>query len=607
MSDTFNYTLIKNDEGNFVVRSTVKSFNLDHVTDKDIVSFYKNFSEVASFDTGLLPLDGTGVLAIRTAGFHTQIVTQHAPGHYHVNWGAHEGDVSAKTYYVAQPYRVVIGDFENGNLLGARMFYSPYPITSPNNQLYHVNLPNINCKGYRGNGVGWICLYHKDDWSHLPFNEKVARFIERCSGVETYNDANMSETDGPRFYASKGKPTYFTDPSQWQDMSTVKGYQWTLDEDLLIPVLVQDMDHQDKHVDGGQPLTLAMAMLGSYQAYYSDKSIPKHYNIVSRSDMDLNNENIGSFFKRSFAVAPVSYSHNAKDDPYNFTLSHREKNGSATLDPFVTHNVSQWVCDSCEESFSDDYSSNSVYSGNQQVCDDCYQEQYIYIQSAETHFHYDDSNLHYIESSSEYFHEDYDSIDSCGECGEKYAASGKTLHSQNLLQKNFYPIQDDKSFCLDCFKGLIDSEELNPGSCFSCSRTIVHNETGWNNIYPTVNALVPDESGVMSMKYVSFCNLCKHNHVICPCGLIKDPSSVNAANCTPTPIDSIVNPSIIASSSKLTVNQCCDTCLGPISFEDSELKANFVPFNIENFKLAVQTHYYQNVPYISSEQHDDIF
>jgi hypothetical protein len=153
-TNNINYS-ITNQDGALVMRSTVKSFNLDHVTDKDIVSFYRNFSSYAMFDTGLMPLSGTGVLAIRSAGNHTQITFQHEPQINHINWGANEGDRDAVTYTVAQPYRIWIGDLVDGNLYGARMFYSPYPITSPDQQLYHLNLPNTNCKGYRGNGVGW--------------------------------------------------------------------------------------------------------------------------------------------------------------------------------------------------------------------------------------------------------------------------------------------------------------------------------------------------------------------------------------------------------------------------------------------------------------------
>lgn len=604
MSDTFNYTLVKNDEGNFVVRGTVKSFNLDHVTDKDIVSFYQNFSEIASFDTGLLPLDGTGVLAVRTAGFQTQIVTQHAPGVYHVNWGAHEGDRHAKAYYVAQPYRIVIGDFEHGQLLGARMFYSPVPITSPNNTLYHVNLPNINCKGYRGNGVGWICLYHKDDWSTLPFNEKVTRFIERCSGVETYNDANMSETDGPRFYAAKGKPLYFTDPAHWQEKSTNEGFIWTLDDQLLIPVLVKDMDNQDRHVDDGQPLTLAMAMLGNYQAYYTDTNIPKMYNVISRSDMQLENKHIADFFKKSFATAPVTYAHRPKDDPYNFTVNHRDKNGSAVLE-VKDHEDEEdnWVCDCCEESYSQDEGMNSV-SNDQVVCEPCFNEYYVYIESAETHFHYDDSGMIYVENNNSYYHCDYDTIENCDECHENYAASGNNSHAYEKVMINFYPLQtQDTKLCRDCFDDYISSEELSTDTCYTCDRPVI-TSTGYSSTYPTVTSLVPQEDGTMNSKNVTFCNHCAPKYLVCPCGLIKSKDQT-FANCTPTPVASY------ATSSTLVVNKCCDTCLGDITFDqEGNAQAQFVPvIDKSNFDKMLNTFYHVNVPYIalSKNEEDDIF
>ena len=114
-----NYTFINN-EGNFVFRSNVNSFGLDHVTDKDVTSFYTNFSSSSYFDTGLLPVDGTGLLSIRKAGNHTQIAYQHAPGKYYINWGSYEGDHEARKYYVAQPYRIVVADLLNGNIYGAR-------------------------------------------------------------------------------------------------------------------------------------------------------------------------------------------------------------------------------------------------------------------------------------------------------------------------------------------------------------------------------------------------------------------------------------------------------------------------------------------------------
>jgi hypothetical protein len=598
MSDTFNYSLVATEEGAFAVRSTVKSFNLDHVTDKDIVSFYKSFSQYASFDTGLMPLDGTGVLAIRTAGPHTQVVTQHKPGIYHINWGSHEGDSNAKAYYVAQPYRIVIGDFKNGQLLGAKMFYSPLPITSPDNQLYHVNLPNINCKGYRGNAVGWICLYHKDDWSSLPFNEKISRFIERCSGVETYNDANMSETDGPRFYASHNKPSYFWDPAQWENKSGTDGYQWTLDDTLLIPVKVKDMDNQSQHDDNGIPLTLAMAMLGNYQAYYSDGEHTKMYNKVSRSDVDLNNKDIANFVKASFASASVTHVHQSKDNPYDFTIAHREQNGSATLDTSMlwtssdqdeNNDENSWVCSNCEELISDEDPANDVDDND--ICGYCVENHYVYIKSVGKYFHQESSNLVYVESTDSWYHAIHDTIIECKHCSTAYGESGDGILQLKTLEAKFHKLQDSSITCQSCFISHIENNDLESGECLSCKKTIV-TSTGWESIYPqvktvSIDVLNPDNS---HYEYVSFCDSCAPNFFVCPCGLIKDKSETQFGSCTPTPIASY------SDSVALSVTSCCGTCLGNVTEDQSGMMvANFDPTVPAFVQIVAKHKIYHNI------------
>jgi len=304
-----DYTFVQENDS-IVFRSKVKSFDLDHVTDKDLASFYMSFSKYATFDTGFLPVDGTGLLGIRKAGDHTQVVYQHKPGTYYVNWGQYEKDVNAKNYYLAQPYRIIIVDFLNDNLLGARTFYSPIPVTHPDTVLYHVNLPNINCKGYRGNAVGWICLYHNEDWSNLPFNERLIKAIDRCSGTEAYNDQNMSETDGPRFYSEhyKNNPDYqyLWDPKEWQNKTVKEGSDWTL-SDIWIPVRVSSIDSQSQHVPNGQYLTLQMAVCGDYQAYYGDKYIPKPINAIQRNEFSNGIKLITNWFTRAFVSAKTKY------------------------------------------------------------------------------------------------------------------------------------------------------------------------------------------------------------------------------------------------------------------------------------------------------------
>lgn len=590
MTDKFNYSIVQKDDGNFSIRSSVRSYDIDHISDKDIISFYKSFSSFASFDTGLLPLDGTGVLAIRSAGPHTQIVAQHAPGLYHVNWGDHEGDSKARTYYVAQPYRIVIGDFEHGNLLGARMFYSPYPITSPSNVLYHVNLPNINCRGYRKNGVGWICLYHKEDWSSLPFNEKVSRFIERCSGVETYNDANMSETDGPRFYASMNKPAHLCDPAKWESYSSENGHLWTLDPDLWIPVLVNGLDDQEAHHLNGTPLTLAMAMLGNYRAYYTDSSVPKFYNIVSRSDLNFNSSQIADMIKRAFASAPVENNFNKKDDPYSFTVESRQTQGAEKLNPslFSNHDEDEddCMCDVCEEDFnSDDLTSTSDGSV---VCSNCLSSTYCYIDSVDGWFHVENDSIFWSEDQDQYFHDAYDSVFLCSKCCDASGVSGNAPNSLELLNAYIYHASEDMGLlCKSCFYDYVE-DTSNLVHCKFCNKMLIDSsENGYKHSFPET---IDDGSGKLSTSKSYICYTCSPKFVYCPCGLIKQKEDVS----------SVCEPTLIDEDNQAYVSKCCASCIGNIhSDNEGNLVADYVPFSDQVTKLMIPTKNYNLSNYIT--------
>lgn len=614
MSGNFNYSLVKNDEGNIVVRSVVNSYNLDHVTDKSVVSFYNNFSSYASFDTGLLPLDGTGILAIRSAGPHTQVVTQHKPGMYYVNWGAHEGARDAKAYYVAQPYRVVIGDFVNGNLLGARMFYSPVPITSPDNPLYHVNLPNINCKGYRGNGVGWICLYLNDDWSNLPFNEKVTRFIERCSGVETYNDANMSETDGPRFYQSYDKPSYFWDPSDWQSHSEANGYEWTLDDNLLIPVLVRGLDDQTSHYNSGVQLTFGMAILGNYQAYYTDTDIPKMYNVVSRSDLDITPEQVSNLVTRSFANAPATYVYNSKNNPYDFTIQHRKENGAEVAKPLPLFEDSEdhftWTCSCCEEDFDQDETPIQSEHENS-ICSICATDSYTYLEHLDMYVHNDSTKLYYSEALSEYFHEDYDSIFTCDSCYEHFGSYKQTSLSLNNLNKFIYKLPTsvpaEFAICRSCYESHYENNYENDNNyslntCHGtlCNRLIILSDADDSDFIKHYSHIVslspniddPDKPHVNTIQY--FCTSCAPSYYVCPCGILKNKhnSQLNPVSQTNFSVETSLG------FEEVCVSACCDDCVGSVSVEEfnSGMNSKYQPFNINYVKTYVSLGLHKDNP-----------
>lgn len=360
-------------------KSSIIVGNIENSESKELNAVFKSISDIAFFDTGILPLDGSGTLMIRQALGHCQVVFQHKPGIYRVIWGGHEGDKEAVHYELAMPYRIVIGDFVDNEFYGARHFYSPTPITNLDQVMFHVNLPNLNCKGYgHGNGVGWICLYHnKPSIASLDLGQKIANLIERAGGGEAYNDANMKETDGPRFYeekyASNLEFEYLWNPESWESMSLSNGIDWVLDPDLWIPVVVKGLDDQCAHHDGddGSYLTLRMAVEGKYNAYYGDTHKPKNYQKFIRKDLDSPSNNlvfnkIQSAFKK------------AQPEVIQEQQIHK---------PIVPFSSNFATCKICQEVYG---SSNVVPFENGSACISCAETVLGTCASCDQHKHYAD-------------------------------------------------------------------------------------------------------------------------------------------------------------------------------------------------------------------------
>lgn len=237
----------------------------------------------ADIDSGFIP---PGVISIRRRAGQEQFVIVQPPGKYSIYWGPREGSASAKVYGLAFPFQIIIGDFIDGSFLGARMFYSPVMPLNFDTPLYLANVPNYNIRGYHFGSssevsVGWLCLYHtqRDQMQSASLAEKASHVVNRVSGSEAYNDANMSSTDGPRYYGSlPNKPKFLSNPTLWEKKTDDEGWKWTLDPDLWEVARVQDKDHQGRHVPDGQILTLDMAIRGTYKAYYQDDNPVKAFN-----------------------------------------------------------------------------------------------------------------------------------------------------------------------------------------------------------------------------------------------------------------------------------------------------------------------------------------
>lgn len=265
----------------------------------DTSEYAEKLGRYTHLDLGLFP---EGVRFFRQNLGYAQVVVELPPGINRNIWGDEEGDPDAEHFMLAQPYRIIIIDFKEGNFFGARIFYSTTPIYNLDIPLYNANLSNINCYGYNGNAVGWLCIYNNENLSQYTWEYKIRRMIERCSGEEAFNFGNMSETDGIKLYSEVSPHYFLSDISIWEQKSQEEGYEWTLNSDLWIPIMVEseveqstnnfnnhirNQNHDDEYdeeyeeiddeifKEGSVPLTLRMALNGSYAATYEDKVSPK--------------------------------------------------------------------------------------------------------------------------------------------------------------------------------------------------------------------------------------------------------------------------------------------------------------------------------------------
>jgi hypothetical protein len=208
----------------------------------------------------------------------------------------------------------------------------------------------------------------------------------------------MSETDGPRFYRDNNKPAFTWDPRNWENYSNDHGYDWTLDPDLWIPVLVADKDNQDKHDPKGQPLTFVDAILGNYKCYYYDDTIPKPVNMIARHDLTLSASQVFSWFKQSYISSQTDQT---SFDPYSSSLDVRESHSVAppafnfSEDDDDEEEHDSWYCEDCESTMSDGESPNKTFTSSF-ICNSCF-DNYNYCENTKS-YHYCENTL-YLENS----------------------------------------------------------------------------------------------------------------------------------------------------------------------------------------------------------------
>jgi hypothetical protein len=468
-----------------------------------LLEFYQGSDLHTPFDSGLIPCSGEGLISYRKAFGFEQFILQRPAGKYLVKWGYSERDKNAKVYELAHPYRIIIADFQNGFLTGIRHFYSPDAIVSWDEVLRLVNLPNTNTVGYRGVSLGWVCLYRNDDTTKMTLSEKVSYIINRESGLaEPYNDANMSNTDGTRFYQKLGKDPSFWDPTEWAKRTEAEGFDWICDENELViaKIKLSDDPIARTYNEDGKPYTLRMASFDPYQAYYSDTVHDKPMNqwfTDRRNEIDpsylqasiMSSLNQGAPAVAASKATPVDL--DAQVNKFNFatwpkkTLNFFKDSihcpsckrdimiGEITFQPVIT-NFTLWH-----------RNNNSVtHTQVEEWCQDCLDLGAVAMainsdtpsihNPAYTYFSL--NLLSYCASSEEWMFSRH--VWTCWRCGENHSTLDNTLNDYQVLKYSEEPI--DVSY-IDG-QGNTKTTTL-PGQtvshgCISCNEeTLWHNET----------------------------------------------------------------------------------------------------------------------------------
>lgn len=433
----------------------------------------------ARFETGFLP---PHVVSIRTMGDHEQYVLCLPPSANTIIWVDSEG-AGERTYLLAQPYRVIIGDFVDGQFLGARMFYSPHQVTSFDAPLYHANVPNLNCQGYNDTSVGWLCLYPDQPTTAMTVAQRIAYLGLKTSGNEAFNDENMSETDGPRFYAELDAPEYLCDPHAWEAKTLAEGVDWTLDPSLWLPVLVAGLDDQDAHDPHGVPLTLAMAMYGHYKAYYPSRHLKADRLTPANTYARTGEIDFAAFVEdraRAVRATPA-----ASQTTHQVVTAAAEASGFTHLSPTPADIVAAAThahvaleasvaaltpaptCHSCKETIVGDVF-HSPYTTDV-YCESCWYDEFSYCGSCDSAYRNED--LIYYEHLGECWCEgcyaDHYSRE-CDECEESCLPDDQ---GEYAFQRFDFDGQPLGFWCDSCY-----TESL--GTCIYCKATqvVVHND-----------------------------------------------------------------------------------------------------------------------------------
>ena len=275
-----------------------------------------------------------------------------------------------------------------------------------------------------------------------------------------------------------------------------------------------------------------MAMLGNYQAYYTDTYRPKSINALSRSDLKFDPTQITNWIARSHHASSLSdtaynsmeaskeirMDFNTNIQPGGFDIDDEDENEDED------DNMMTIACPITGKTCHVDQNDHMVDSNGNAYCEPCFSENVAFCENTEEYIPINDPKVKWIDGQSIYVNTDHAEVEDCDNCG--------TTHIVESNSKFLYTSASGTQICKNCISSYV-TNNFNPstdslpgestvGNCAGCS-TIVLIGDEWSHIFPSPKIIslksdLENSESTIVVEKQTYCPNCSTQFVMCPTG-----------------------------------------------------------------------------------------
>ncbi len=219
-----------------------------------------------SFDTGLIPVSGTGLINLRMDQGEEVAVWQLEPTVQTIVYNglrrpdrlrrSHDGqgNYPADCYYkIALPWRLLIGTRFAESAVSVRLLFSDGPITSMDDPLYAPPLPSVSLTGYHEMPIGWVCWHPRLRGESPDLAQAFPRYVKAL--YETVFTDGIGTYDG-QYYADHGDNMTIKNLDRWAQLTADHDTDWFVEnlKTLFLPIYKTSAPYRARPT-GNDPFT----------------------------------------------------------------------------------------------------------------------------------------------------------------------------------------------------------------------------------------------------------------------------------------------------------------------------------------------------------------